>query len=131
MQGVCITVCWPACLGRRDASAHAELDLPQFASFDRSSLRAGIMTGAPCPVGVMKRVVADIDMRDIRIIYGMTETSPVPFQTAPHGPLERRVATVGTMGNNTTRRTALRLRSAAAGLLAGGPAWAQGGARSA
>ena len=73
----------------------AELEHPQFAGYDLSSLRTGIMAGAPCPVEVMKRVVSDMHMEKITIAYGMTETSPVSFQSSTDDPLERRVATVG------------------------------------
>ena len=73
----------------------AELDHPQFGEFDLSSLRTGIMAGAPCPITVMRRVVAEMHMRDITICYGMTETSPVSFQTSVEDPLEKRVTTVG------------------------------------
>jgi len=73
----------------------AELDHPEFASFDLSSLRTGIMAGAPCPIEVMRRVNEAMNMRDITIAYGMTETSPVSFQSATDDPLERRVSTVG------------------------------------
>jgi fatty-acyl-CoA synthase len=73
----------------------AELDHPEFATFDLSSLRTGIMAGAPCPIEVMKRVNEAMNMRDVTIAYGMTETSPVSFQSATDDPLERRVATVG------------------------------------
>jgi len=73
----------------------AELDLPQFAGFDLASLRGGIMAGSPCPVEVMKRVQAQMNMREVTIAYGMTETSPVSFQSAADDPLERRVSTVG------------------------------------
>ena len=73
----------------------AELDHPEFATFDLSSLRTGIMAGAPCPIEVMKRVNEQMNMRDVTIAYGMTETSPVSFQSATDDPLERRVATVG------------------------------------
>ncbi|HYX64604.1 MAG TPA: AMP-binding protein, partial [Burkholderiales bacterium] len=58
----------------------AELEHPQFASFDLTSLRTGIMAGAPCPIEVMKRVIKDMHMREVTIAYGMTETSPVSFQ---------------------------------------------------
>ncbi|MEX6723880.1 AMP-binding protein [Sphingosinicellaceae bacterium M-36] len=75
----------------------AELDHPEFARFDLSSLRTGIMAGAPCPVEVMKRVIADMHMRDVTICYGMTETSPVSFQTLADAPLEARVGSVGTI----------------------------------
>ncbi len=73
----------------------AELDHPQFRRFDLSSLRTGIMAGAPCPIEVMKRVVSDMGMREVTIAYGMTETSPVSFQSSTDDPLERRVSTVG------------------------------------
>lgn len=73
----------------------AELDHPEFAKFDLSSLRTGIMAGAPCPIEVMKRVNEKMNMRDVTIAYGMTETSPVSFQSATDDPLQRRVSTVG------------------------------------
>ncbi|MCZ6720519.1 MAG: AMP-binding protein [Proteobacteria bacterium] len=73
----------------------AELDHPDFARFDLTSLRTGIMAGSPCPVEVMKRVVNDMHMNEVEIAYGMTETSPVSFQSAVDDPLERRVSTVG------------------------------------
>ncbi len=73
----------------------AELDHADFASFDLSSLRTGIMAGAPCPIEVMRRVQSDMHMREITIAYGMTETSPVSFQSATDDPLEKRVTTVG------------------------------------
>jgi fatty-acyl-CoA synthase len=73
----------------------AELQHPQFAEFDLSSLRAGIMAGSPCPIEVMRRVVERMHMREVTIAYGMTETSPVSFQSSPQDSLERRVTTVG------------------------------------
>jgi fatty-acyl-CoA synthase len=73
----------------------AELEHPRFAEFDLSSLRTGIMAGSPCPIAVMRRVVAEMHMPEITICYGMTETSPVSFQTQPDDALERRVSTVG------------------------------------
>ena len=73
----------------------AELDEPDFASFDLSSLRTGIMAGAPCPVELMKRVMQDMHLTQITIAYGMTETGPVSFQTSVDDPVERRVTTVG------------------------------------
>lgn len=73
----------------------AELDHPEFARFDLSSLRTGVMAGAPCPIEVMKRVVDDMNMREVTIAYGMTETSPVSFQSSTDDPLEKRVSTVG------------------------------------
>jgi fatty-acyl-CoA synthase len=79
----------------------AELDHPQFAHFDLTSLRTGIMAGAPCPIEVMKRVNRNMHMEQITIAYGMTETSPVSFQSAVDDPLERRVSTVGRVQPHT------------------------------
>ncbi|MFF5183186.1 AMP-binding protein [Streptomyces sp. NPDC000345] len=73
----------------------AELNLPDFATYDLSSLRTGIMAGSPCPVEVMKRVVAEMNMAEVSICYGMTETSPVSTQTRRDDDLEHRTATVG------------------------------------
>jgi fatty-acyl-CoA synthase len=73
----------------------AQLDHPEFEKFDLSSLRTGIMAGSPCPIEVMKRAVAKMNLREITIAYGMTETSPVSFQSSTTDPLERRVSTVG------------------------------------
>jgi fatty-acyl-CoA synthase len=73
----------------------AELQHPRFAEFDLSSLRTGMMAGAPCPVEVMRQVVDRMHMRQVTIGYGMTETSPVSTQTAVDDPLERQVGTVG------------------------------------
>jgi len=73
----------------------AELDHPRFAEFDLSSLRTGMMAGAPCPVETMKKVVALMHMREVTIAYGMTETSPVSFQSQIDDPLDLRVSTVG------------------------------------
>ncbi|MGF6495729.1 fatty-acyl-CoA synthase [Luteibacter sp. 621] len=73
----------------------AELEHPRFREFDLSSLRTGIMAGSPCPIEVMRRVVRDMHMAEVTIAYGMTETSPVSFQTVADDPLERRVSTVG------------------------------------
>lgn len=73
----------------------AELEHPDFHKFDLSTLRTGIMAGAPCPVEVMRRVVDQMGMRDITIAYGMTETSPASFQTHRDDALELRVSTVG------------------------------------
>ena len=75
----------------------AELGLADFARYDLSSLRTGIMAGAPCPVEVMKRVVAEMHMTEVTIMYGMTETSPVSTMTRRSDDLERRVSTVGTV----------------------------------
>jgi fatty-acyl-CoA synthase len=73
----------------------AELEHAEFDKFDLSSLRTGIMAGAPCPIEIMRRVISRMNMRDITIAYGMTETSPVSFQSAADDLLERRVSTVG------------------------------------
>jgi len=73
----------------------AELALPDFDSYDLSSLRTGIMAGSPCPVEVMKRVVDEMGMTEVTICYGMTETSPVSTQTGADDDLERRTSTVG------------------------------------
>ena len=72
-----------------------ELDHPEFSQFDLSSLRTGIMAGAPCPVEVMKRVLAEMHMEDILIAYGQTELSPINNITLPNDSLERRTETVG------------------------------------
>ncbi|MER5394389.1 AMP-binding protein [Saccharopolyspora sp. NPDC002686] len=76
----------------------AELEHPDFESFDLSSLRTGIMAGSPCPVEVMKQVIDRMGMREVSICYGMTETSPVSTQTRADDSLERRVSTVGRVG---------------------------------
>ena len=73
----------------------AELDHPEFRQFNLKSLRTGIMAGAPCPIEVMKRVNSEMNMGEVTIAYGMTETSPVSFQSAVDDPLDRRVSTVG------------------------------------
>ncbi|MFO1039025.1 MAG: AMP-binding protein [Geminicoccaceae bacterium] len=73
----------------------AELAHPEFKSFDLSSLRTGVMAGSPCPIEVMRKVVAEMHMREVTIGYGMTETSPVSFQSGTDEPLDRRVSTVG------------------------------------
>jgi fatty-acyl-CoA synthase len=73
----------------------AELALPDFAGYDLSSLRTGIMAGSPCPVEVMKRVLTEMHMTEVTICYGMTETSPVSTQTTADDDMERRVSTVG------------------------------------
>jgi fatty-acyl-CoA synthase len=76
----------------------AELSHPDFASFDLSSLRTGIMAGSPCPVEVMKQVIDRMGMAEVSICYGMTETSPVSTQTRSDDSVERRVSTVGRVG---------------------------------
>ena len=73
----------------------AELEHPDFASFDLSSLRTGIMAGSPCPIETMRRVVDEMHMEEVTICYGMTETSPVSTQTGADDPLDKRVGTVG------------------------------------
>jgi len=73
----------------------AELDHPQFRQFDLSSLRTGIMAGAPCPIEVMKRVMTEMHCSEITIACGMTETSPVCNMTEVDDPMELRVSTVG------------------------------------
>ncbi|SEU16580.1 AMP-binding protein [Stigmatella erecta] len=73
----------------------AELDHPRFEAFDFSTLRTGVMAGSPCPVEVMKNVQARMNMREVTICYGMTETSPVSTQSSLEDPLDRRVSTVG------------------------------------
>lgn len=73
----------------------AMLEHPRFAAFDLTSLRTGIMAGAPCPIAIMTRVQRDMHMAGVTIAYGMTETSPVSFQSGLDTPLDRRVASVG------------------------------------
>ena len=73
----------------------AELGLPDFGSYDLSTLRTGIMAGSPCPVEVMKRVVSEMHMTEVTICYGMTETSPVSTQTRADDDMDLRVSTVG------------------------------------
>jgi len=73
----------------------AELAHPDFRTFDLSSLRTGIMAGSPCPIETMRQVVSEMHMSEVTIAYGMTETSPVSFQSSTTDPLERRVTTVG------------------------------------
>ncbi|MDN3520631.1 AMP-binding protein [Halomonas ramblicola] len=75
----------------------AELEHPEFERFDLSSLRTGIMAGSICPIEVMRKVIERMHMQDVTICYGMTETSPVSFQTQTDAPLEKRVTTVGTI----------------------------------
>ncbi|MDH3791192.1 MAG: AMP-binding protein, partial [Rhodospirillales bacterium] len=73
----------------------AELDRPDFHRFDLSSLRTGVIAGAPCPIELMKRLITEMHLAEITIAYGMTETGPVSFETSVHDPVERRVTTVG------------------------------------
>lgn len=71
------------------------LDHPKLKDYDLSSLRTGVMAGAPCPIEVMKRVIQEMNMSEVTICYGMTETSPVSFQSDVDDPIEKRVSTVG------------------------------------
>jgi fatty-acyl-CoA synthase len=73
----------------------AEMDHPDFAKFDVTSLRTGMMAGSPCPIEVMKRAFTAMHLTEIVIGYGMTETSPASFASATDDPIERRVSTVG------------------------------------
>ncbi|MEQ8953893.1 MAG: AMP-binding protein, partial [Gammaproteobacteria bacterium] len=73
----------------------AELALPNFSDYRLDSLRTGIMAGAPCPVKTMEQVMASMHMAEVEIAYGMTETSPVSFQTRVDSPFDKRVSTVG------------------------------------
>lgn len=73
----------------------AELEHPDFSKHDLTSLRTGLMAGSPCPVAVMSSVITRMHMRDVGVAYGMTETSPVCFQSAVTDPVERRVSTIG------------------------------------
>ena len=73
----------------------AELGVPEFESYDLSSLRTGIMAGSPCPVEVMKQVIERMNMDDVTIAYGMTETSPVSTQTGADDSIDKRVGSVG------------------------------------
>ncbi|HKF67092.1 MAG TPA: AMP-binding protein [Vicinamibacterales bacterium] len=75
----------------------AELDSPAFSRYCLDSLRTGIMAGSPCPIEVMRKVIDRMHMPDVTIAYGMTETSPVSFQSAMDDPVERRVSTVGSI----------------------------------
>jgi fatty-acyl-CoA synthase len=75
----------------------AELNHPRFREFDLSSLRTGVMAGAPCPIEVMKQIVGQMHLSEITIAYGMTETSPAVCQSSTNAPLSRRVSTVGTV----------------------------------
>ncbi|MFC1695457.1 AMP-binding protein [Pseudomonadota bacterium] len=76
----------------------AELEHPDFDRFDLSSLRTGIMAGAPCPVEVMKKVISQMHMSEVLIAYGQTECSPVNHMTLADDPIEKRVESVGRAG---------------------------------
>jgi len=73
----------------------AMLNHPAFGNFDLSSLRKGYIGGSPCPLEIMKRLISDMNLTDITIVFGMTETSPISFQTRPDDTVERRVSTCG------------------------------------
>jgi len=73
----------------------AQLEHANFANYDTSTLRTGIMAGAPCPIDTMRAVIDRMHMRDVTIGYGMTETSPLSFQSRTDDPIDRRVSTVG------------------------------------
>jgi len=73
----------------------AEFTHPMFDMFDLSSLRTGIMAGSPCPIEAMKRVINDMHMKEITIVYGLTEASPGITQSSVDDPIEKRVETVG------------------------------------
>ncbi|RLZ06509.1 AMP-binding protein [Faecalibacter macacae] len=75
----------------------AELELPNFDRFDLTSLRTGVMAGSPCPIEIMKKVQSKMNMKEVSICYGMTETSPVSTQTVIGTPIEKQVSTVGTV----------------------------------
>lgn len=75
----------------------AELELPNFDRYDLSSLRTGVMAGSPCPIEIMKKVQSKMNMSEVSICYGMTETSPVSTQTTIGTPIEKQVSTVGTV----------------------------------
>jgi len=79
----------------------AVLNCAAFGQFDLSSLRAGMIGGAPCPEALMRQILNEMHMPDVTIIYGMTETSPVSIQTRTDDTLERRVATVGQVHPHT------------------------------
>ncbi|MCW4151742.1 AMP-binding protein [Halomonas sp. 18H] len=79
----------------------AELEHPEFEHFDLSTLRTGIMAGSICPIEVMRRVIERMHMQEVTICYGMTETSPVSFQTRTDAPFDKRVTTVGTIHPHT------------------------------
>jgi len=73
----------------------AELAHPDFKNYDLASLRTGVMAGAPCPADTMERVMGEMNMHDVTIAYGMTETSPVSFQTSVDDPVDKKVNSVG------------------------------------
>ncbi|CAN7560826.1 AMP-binding protein [Pseudoduganella sp. LjRoot289] len=96
-QAVLATVQAERCTGLHGVPTMfiALLDHPDFGNYDLSTLRTGIMAGSPCPSEVMGRVIRKMHMREITIAYGMTETSPVSFQSSVDDPVELRVSTIG------------------------------------
>jgi fatty-acyl-CoA synthase len=83
----------------------AQLDRPRFGSIQLETLRTGIMAGAPCPIDVMRQVIGRMHVPQITICYGMTETSPVSFQSETDDPIELRVSTVGRVLPRSSTRT--------------------------
>lgn len=75
----------------------SELGLPNFKEYNLSTLRTGVMAGSLCPPEIMKRVQSEMNMKEVSICYGMTETSPVSTQTKIGVPFEKQVSTVGTV----------------------------------
>ncbi|MDR2358329.1 MAG: AMP-binding protein [Prevotellaceae bacterium] len=75
----------------------AQLEHPNFNRYDFSSLRTGIMAGSPCPIDTMRQVQSKMNMKEITVCYGMTETSPVSTQSFANDDIEKRVSTVGTV----------------------------------
>jgi fatty-acyl-CoA synthase len=75
----------------------AELEHPSFVNFSFSSLRTGVMAGSPCPIETMKQVVSKMNMTEVTVCYGMTETSPVSTQSQCNDPIQKRVSTVGSV----------------------------------
>ena len=75
----------------------AELEHPSFGRYRLDSLRTGIMAGAPCPIEIMRQVIERMHMSEVTICYGMTETSPVSFQSEANDDLETRVSTIGSI----------------------------------
>jgi fatty-acyl-CoA synthase len=79
----------------------AELDHPEFRTFDLTSLRTGVMAGSPCPIEVMRRAIRDMHLTEMTICYGMTETSPVSTQTRIGDSLQAQISTVGRVHPHT------------------------------
>jgi len=104
----------------------AELGLPDFVSYDLSSLRTGMMAGAPCPVEVMKRVIGEMHCPELTIGYGQTESSPVVTMSSPDDPLEVRVSTVGKALPNTEMKIASVLDGETVAVAAQGEVCARG-----